>query len=63
MAELCKCGYVFVGKQSDSLACLASIERSLRTLKVIALWWVWLTVAGVLIWIISAIVRFASTQS
>jgi hypothetical protein len=43
--------------QMDSTACLASIERSVRTIKDLVTWWFILTLAGALILLIAASLR------
>jgi hypothetical protein len=43
------CGYAFWGRQTDATACLASIERSVRTIKYLVVWWFVLMVGGALI--------------
>ena len=48
MAEQCKCGYMLRGPQKDLLMHLVTIDRSLRTIKNVAIVWFWLTVLGML---------------
>jgi hypothetical protein len=53
--KTCQCGYAFEGPQTDSTVCLASIERSVRTIKILVVWWFILTLAGALLWLIVAL--------
>jgi hypothetical protein len=56
--QVCKvCGYAFWGPQTNYVACLASIDRSLRSIKNIMMWWVKLSVACGLIWLFLSFVR------
>jgi hypothetical protein len=53
---VCKCGYAFSGPQTNSFAVVASIERMLRTVKGILVFWCWLTIIGIvlgLIWFVA----------
>lgn len=59
IAERCNCGYVFHGPQTDSLACLASIERSLRAIKGMLIFWLALTVIGGLLALVSVLGRLS----
>lgn len=56
-AERCKCGYVFQGPQTESVACLASIERSVRTIKRLLIWWFVLTLIGGALWVLAHLLR------
>jgi uncharacterized membrane protein len=58
MADKCKvCGYVFQGPQTDSVACLASIERSTRMIQNLLLAWFLVTLAGALLWLAASALR------
>ncbi len=50
------CGYVLTGKQDDQLAALSSIDRSLRTIKAILVWWVVLSIAAGLLYLVSRLI-------
>jgi hypothetical protein len=54
-AKKCDCGFAFWGPQTESVACLASIDRSLRTIKKILIWWFVLGLMGALLWFIIAV--------
>jgi|HubBroStandDraft_1064217.scaffolds.fasta_scaffold79779_3 hypothetical protein len=56
---VCKCGYAFMGPQTNSLIVLAAIERALRSIKSILLFWVWLTVIVTVV----EVVRFMIAHS
>jgi len=57
MDRCVKCGYVFRGPQTDSVACLASIDRSLRTIKKVAVFWLILTLIGLVLWLLVLALR------
>lgn len=46
-ADKCECGYVLKGSQTNPLMYLGSIDKSLRTIKRIAIWWLILSIAAV----------------
>jgi hypothetical protein len=50
--QRCDCGYAFQGPQTDSTAPLVSIERSVRTIKNIVVWWFVLTLIGAVVFVI-----------
>lgn len=56
MSSRCECGYAFQGPQTEIAPVLGSIDRSVRTVKNILLWWFFLTIAGALAWIIMRLV-------
>jgi len=58
-AERCKCGYAFHGPQTDSIAVLGSIEKTLRTIKNIMVFWLIAVLACVVLWIAFKIVSEA----
>jgi ribosomal protein L37AE/L43A len=47
------CGYAFRGPQMDPLPVLASINRSLRTIKSILVWWLALSIIAAAVYVIS----------
>jgi hypothetical protein len=51
-AKKCNCGFAFWGPQTDSVACLASIEKSLRAIRGILVWWFVLGMIGAVLWLI-----------
>lgn len=53
----CDCGYAFQGPQTASMAPLVAIERSVRTIKNIAVWWFILTLIGALVFVIAQLWR------
>jgi hypothetical protein len=55
-----KCGYVFVGEQKDSIPVLASIDRSLKSIRTILAWWFVLTLTGAALWIVIGFLQSAS---
>ena len=55
-ADRCsKCGYAFIGTQTDSVAVLASIERMVRTIKNVLIWWMVLTLVGGALWVVASV--------
>jgi hypothetical protein len=52
MANKCECGYILHGPQTDPLMYLGSIDRSLRTIKKILVFWLVLGLIGAAIWLI-----------
>lgn len=49
-ADHCECGYAFQGSQTNAAAVLGSIDRSVRMIKNIVLWWAILTIAAAALW-------------
>jgi hypothetical protein len=57
MADRRNCGYAFVGPQTETVACLASIERSVRTIRKILIWWFVLSLIGVALFLVPEALR------
>jgi hypothetical protein len=54
-ADKCSCGYRFNGPQDNPAAVLGSIERMVRTIKNVVLWWAILSIFGALAWVLSRV--------